>query len=596
MMKRRCFSLVFLLVFHYVLSERFRVLVPDDPIVVTVGDDIVLECQLVPDISLDNLEIRWFTSDSASPVHLYSNGQDRPDVQDKAYRGRTELFKDEFPRGNASLKLKKIKASDGGSYTCFIGSKTYHDEAVIHLLPLNPEVTERFRVLVPDDPIVVTVGDDIVLECQLVPDISLDNLEIRWFTSDSASPVHLYSNGQDRPDVQDKAYRGRTELFKDEFPRGNASLKLKKIKASDEGSYTCFIGSKTYHDEAVIHLQVGGFGHRPWMQLEENNKDGLRIVCKSDGWYPDPVIRWEDGNGQDVTAQSEWEFLKDSRGLITVQSHIDVTSDSVNRFSCFMENRLLRKRREAHVQISDEFFPKINVWLVIFWVVASLVVLAVAADVLVHRKEDKRIQELQLFCTLEGYDEVAINCVSVTLDVETANSELEVSEDLKSLRWTRTQRSLPDTRKRFTYWECALGSEGFTSGRHYWEVEVTGNSRWSLGVATESVERKEWVSLRPKTGFWTIGRYQDQIYIKSSPESRLRVGQIPGKVGVYLSYESGTVSFYNVDTKSHLHTFTGNKFTEKLYPFFRTWDVNKWLRICSGSDWINNRGGALTSQ
>ncbi|XP_038672923.1 E3 ubiquitin-protein ligase TRIM39-like [Scyliorhinus canicula] len=187
--------------------------------------------------------------------------------------------------------------------------------------------------------------------------------------------------------------------------------------------------------------------------------------------------------------------------------------------------------------------------------------------------------------------------ISVTLDMETANPWLEVSEDLKSLRWTGTQRSLPDTRQRFTHWACALGSEGFTSGRHYWEVEVTGNRGWSLGVAAESVERKEWVRLRPETGFWTIERFDDQFYINSSPESRLPVGQIPGKVGVYLSYESGTVSFYNVDTKSHLHTFTGNRFTEKLYPFCGTWDKNnKWLRICSGSDWINNRGGALTSQ
>ncbi|XP_072331741.1 butyrophilin subfamily 1 member A1-like [Scyliorhinus torazame] len=467
---------------------------------------------------------------------------------------------------------------------------------IVFLLVFHSVLSERFRVLVPDEPIVVTVGDDVVLECQLVPGISLDNLEIRWFTSDSASPLHLYSDGQDRPDVQDKAYRGRTELFKDEFPRGNASLKLKKMKASDGGSYTCFIDSKTYHAEAVINLEVGGFGHRPWIHLEENNKDGLRIVCKSDGWYPDPVIRWEDGNGQDVTAQSECEFLKDSRGLITAQSHIDVTSDSVNRFSCFMENRLLRKSREAHVQISDEFFPKINIWLVIFWVVASLVVLAIAADVLVHRKEDKRIQELQLFCTLEGYDEVAIDLVSVTLDEETANPWLEVSEDLKSLRWTRTERSLPDTRKRFTYRRCALGSEGFTSGRHYWEVEVTGNQFWSLGVAAESVEKKDPVSLSPETGFWTIRRVDDRFYINYSPRSALPVGQIPGKVGVYLSYESGTVSFYNVDTKSHLHTFTGNKFTEKLYPFFRTRDENNWLRICSGSDWISNRGGALTSQ
>ncbi|XP_072891145.1 zinc-binding protein A33-like [Hemitrygon akajei] len=86
----------------------------------------------------------------------------------------------------------------------------------------------------------------------------------------------------------------------------------------------------------------------------------------------------------------------------------------------------------------------------------------------------------------------AINRVSVTLDVETANPYLEVSEDRKSVRWTRTRRKLPDTGKRFTFWPCVLGSEGFTSGRHYWEVEVTGNRGWYLGVAAESGERKGW--------------------------------------------------------------------------------------------------------
>ncbi|XP_078422660.1 butyrophilin subfamily 1 member A1-like isoform X2 [Cetorhinus maximus] len=455
--------------------------------------------------------------------------------------------------------------------------------SIVFLLAFHPVLSERFHVFVPEDPIVVVVDEDVVLECQLVPDISLDNLEIRWFKLDSDSPVHLYTDGQDRPDVQDKAYQGRTELFKDEFLRGNASLKLKRIKTSDEGSYTCFVDSKTYRDEAVINLKVEGFGHRPWVHLEENKKKGLRVVCKSDGWYPEPEIWWEDGNGQDVTTQSEWEFLKDSKGLITVQSHIDITSDSVNKFSCFMGNRLLSKRREAHVQISDEFFPKVNAWLITFWVVAGLVIMAIAADVIVHRKEDKMIQ---------GYDEVEVDYVSVTLDVETANPELEVSEDLKSLRWTQTWRSLPDTGKRFTHRSCALGSEGFTSGRHYWEVKVKGNRGWSLGVAAESVERKDGVSLIPETGFWTIERVGDQFYINSSPGSRLPVGQIPGKVGVYLSFESGTVSFYSADTKSHLHSFTGNKFTEKLYPFFWIWDENQFLRICSGSDWIRERGGA----
>ncbi|XP_072406073.1 nuclear factor 7, ovary-like [Chiloscyllium punctatum] len=173
----------------------------------------------------------------------------------------------------------------------------------------------------------------------------------------------------------------------------------------------------------------------------------------------------------------------------------------------------------------------------------------------------------------------ATHPVSVTLDVETASPRLEVSEDLKSLRWTGGRRGLPDTGKRFTYRPCALGSEGFTSGRHYWEVEVGENRGWSLGVASEFVERKREVSLIPENGFWILGRVEDQFYINSSPRSSLPVDLIPRKVGVYLSYESGTVSFYNTYTMFHLHTFTGNKFTGKLYPFFGTWDKNKFLRI-----------------
>ncbi|XP_032889429.1 E3 ubiquitin-protein ligase TRIM39-like [Amblyraja radiata] len=176
-----------------------------------------------------------------------------------------------------------------------------------------------------------------------------------------------------------------------------------------------------------------------------------------------------------------------------------------------------------------------------------------------------------------------IKRVSVTLDVETAHPLLEVSEDRKSVRWAWTRRRLPDTGKWFTVWPCVLGSEGFTSGRHYWEVEVAGSQWWSLGVAAESVERKRPVTLTLETGVWSIRRQGDEFDAVTSPPSRLPARPIPGRVGVYLSYEFGTVSFYDADTKSHLHTFTGNKFTEKLYPFFAAWRKEQWLRICSGS-------------
>ncbi|XP_072891047.1 nuclear factor 7, brain-like [Hemitrygon akajei] len=188
-----------------------------------------------------------------------------------------------------------------------------------------------------------------------------------------------------------------------------------------------------------------------------------------------------------------------------------------------------------------------------------------------------------LFDTALGEALDSIKRVSVTLDVETAHPALEVSEDRKSVRRTGTWRNLPDTGKRFTIRLCVLGSEGFTSGTHYWEVEVMGNGGWCLGVAAESVERKGELRKSPENGFWIIERINDKMRVYTSPGFRHPAGPIPRRVGVYLSYESGIISFYNVETKSHLHTFSGNEFTEKLYPLLETWDINKWLRISSGS-------------
>uniref|UniRef100_UPI00398E34B6 butyrophilin subfamily 1 member A1-like n=1 Tax=Pristiophorus japonicus TaxID=55135 RepID=UPI00398E34B6 len=450
---------------------------------------------------------------------------------------------------------------------------------ILFLLSLQTAIPEKFNVIGPERPIIISVDEDVVLQCQLEPGMSLDNLEVRWFKSDFTSPVHLYTGGQDQPNVQDKAYQGRTELFKEEFPRGNASLKLKKIKASDEGTYTCFIDSKSNYEEAVINLKVGGIGHQPWIHLEGINNQGVHLVCKSDGWYPEPDVQWLAGSGQVVTPQSVTTHKRDSSGLFTVLTQIDVTSDSVNRFSCLIQNSLLNKEEEAHLQISEAFFPKVNTWLVIFWVAAVLVITAIALDIIFHRRKLRKIKELQLFCALEGYGDLKIDYASVTLDKETAHPELEVSEDRKRVRWIGTSRSLPDTN---TVWPCVLGSEGFTLGRHYWEVEVAENREWNLGFIAESVDRKGLIELKPENGFWAIGLLGNQFVVNSSNPPDISLHDIPRRIGVYLSYKSESVSFYNAETKCHLYTFPKNTFTEKLYPFLHT-SKNEWLKICPSS-------------
>ncbi|KAG2457894.1 A33 protein, partial [Polypterus senegalus] len=158
--------------------------------------------------------------------------------------------------------------------------------------------------------------------------------------------------------------------------------------------------------------------------------------------------------------------------------------------------------------------------------------------------------------------------VDITLDLKTAHQKLILSSNRKEVRFGGRRLSLRDSPLQFDPVVAVLGSESFTSGKHYWEVDVGDKTDWNLGVASESINRKGNVKLNPDNGYWTIWlRNGNEFEALSSPSMALPLSLKPQKVGVFLDYDEGQLSFYNLELRCHLYTFNAN-FTEKLYPYF----------------------------
>ncbi|KFR07659.1 E3 ubiquitin-protein ligase TRIM39, partial [Opisthocomus hoazin] len=159
-----------------------------------------------------------------------------------------------------------------------------------------------------------------------------------------------------------------------------------------------------------------------------------------------------------------------------------------------------------------------------------------------------------------------------TLDADTAHPRLEISDDGKSVKDTGNIRKVPSNEKRFDSHIFVLANEGFTSGRHYWEVDVGKRRSWALGVARESVTRKGTLTLSPKNGFWVIGFADGREYwAYTDPWTRLSVSGKLQRIGIFLHISAKQLSFYNVHKKTTLYTFTlggDSSQKEKLFPFF----------------------------
>uniref|UniRef100_A0A3Q2VFN2 Tripartite motif-containing protein 35-like n=3 Tax=Haplochromis burtoni TaxID=8153 RepID=A0A3Q2VFN2_HAPBU len=153
----------------------------------------------------------------------------------------------------------------------------------------------------------------------------------------------------------------------------------------------------------------------------------------------------------------------------------------------------------------------------------------------------------------------------VILDPNTANLYLYLSDDLTSVSNGDTDQQLPDNPERYNNYFNVLGSEGFSSGKHSWEVEVGDHPHWLVGLVKESANRKESGLSSPECGIWCLA-HRSGRYCHGDGQ-RLQVKKSLQRIRVQLDYDRGEVSFYDPEDMTHIYTYR-DTFTEKLFPFF----------------------------
>ncbi|KAM8746706.1 butyrophilin-like protein 9 isoform 3-T4 [Acanthopagrus schlegelii] len=272
------------------------------------------------------------------------------------------------------------------------GSLNFQFGAFTVLVVLIHSCRGQHHVIGPSQPIVATVGEDVVLPAYLHPATNALRVTVEW-TRPDLSPrfVHVLRQGV-KLIGNYPSYEGRTSLFTDELKSGKISLKLSRVRISDEGRYRCFIPE--LDKDHVIQLVVGA-ASSPVVQKTKNSS---RVVlqCNSTGWYPEPEVFWLDGEGNLLSA-GPTETVRGPDDLYTVSSRVTVEKRHSNSFTCRVQQNHTNQTRETHIHVPDDFFSgpsgsSSSLPVIIGLILGIVFVLAAAAVVVVWKWRQNKIR------------------------------------------------------------------------------------------------------------------------------------------------------------------------------------------------------------
>ncbi|XP_022621196.1 butyrophilin subfamily 3 member A2-like isoform X1 [Seriola dumerili] len=316
-----------------------------------------------------------------------------------------------------------------------IGALVFHHTLVLVLLTRRCE--GESQVIGPSQPIVAAVGDDVVLPCHLEPAVDASSMTVEW-TRPDLSPrfVHVWRDGVELENKKHPSYVGRTSVSVNKLKLGDVSLKLSRVKLSDEGTYRCFV--PTLNRESTVTLVVGAVSSLI-ISLMRTENDGVVLQCESKGWYPEPELLWLDGEGKLLSA-GRTKTVRGPDDLYTVSSRVTVEKRHSNSFTCRVQQKIINQTREIQIHVPDDIFiafSRPELYLTIFVAVGFLSILAVFFAVWKWRQNKRKMKNM------EDFNE----------DKTNLDQELEKEEHLKKVKvevmtiWKNHKNQLENLRK-----------------------------------------------------------------------------------------------------------------------------------------------------
>uniref|UniRef100_A0AAQ6IQM8 Ig-like domain-containing protein n=1 Tax=Anabas testudineus TaxID=64144 RepID=A0AAQ6IQM8_ANATE len=194
-----------------------------------------------------------------------------------------------------------------------------------------------------------TVGESAVLPCYLETPVDATDMIVDWRRPDlSPGFIHMWRNNKEiLKDFKQPSYTGRTSLLINKLKHGDVSLKLSRVRLSDEGTYRCFIPA--LGEESFVELIVGSVS-TPSIEVISNTSGRLVLQCESKGWYPEPELLWLDAEGKILSA-GPTETVRGPDDLYTVSSRVTVEKRHSNNIICRVQQRNINQTRETQIVV-----------------------------------------------------------------------------------------------------------------------------------------------------------------------------------------------------------------------------------------------------